>query len=125
MTQADLIALEDRRWKAVIGCDWAALEAIVDEDLVYTHAHAHVDDKQGYIAGLKASNGSLRSVERSDECVRMLGDSTGFVAGALKAVSRVDGAPKLSSVRFISIWTSTSAGWKFIGWQSTANPAKA
>lgn len=44
-TTQEIIALENKRWDAVIAGDWNALEAMVHDDLVYTHAHAQVDNQ--------------------------------------------------------------------------------
>lgn len=121
MTSHEILALEKGRWKAVLAGDWDALASMVHEQLVYTHAHAQVDTKESYIAGLRSSKGRIRSAKRSDEQVRLLGD-TAFIAGALDSDFETDGVMKQVRVRFLSIWTKTPAGWKFVGWQTTARP---
>ena len=121
MTSHEILALEKSRWKAVLAGDWDALASMVHEQLVYTHAHAQVDTKESYIAGLRSSKGRIRSAKRSDEQVRLLGD-TAFIAGALDSDFETDGVMKQVRVRFLSIWTKTTAGWKFVGWQTTARP---
>lgn len=120
-TAQDILALEDKRWTAILIADWKALEAMLHDDLVYTHAHAQVDTKSSYLNGLKTSKGRIRSASRSDEQVRVLGD-TAFIAGALGSDYEVDGTTKHIRVRFISVWTKTPSGWKFVGWQSTGRP---
>ncbi len=121
MTSDEILAQERSRWNAVLAGDWDALASMVHKDLIYTHAHAQVDTKDSYIAGLKSSKGRIRSAKRSDEQVRILGD-TAFIAGALDSDFDAEGVVKQIRVRFLSIWTKTSAGWKFIGWQTTARP---
>jgi ketosteroid isomerase-like protein len=120
-TAQDILALEERRWQAVTAADWTALEALIHDDLVYTHAHAKVDTKASYLAGLKNSPGRILTVRRSQEQVRLFGD-TAYIAGALESDFELDGMVKLARVRFISIWTKTPQGWKFCGWQTTAQP---
>lgn len=117
-TARDLLALEDRRWKAVIAADWAALGAMIHDDLVYTHAHAQVDTKSSYLAGLKASPAKIKTVKRSEEQVRIFG-GTGYIAGALASEVDDAGTRKTVRVRFFSLWTQTPSGWKFAGWQTT------
>ena len=121
MTSHEIVALENGRWNAILAGDWDALASMVHEQLVYTHAHAQVDTKESYIAGLRSSKGRIRSAKRSDEQVRLLGD-TAFIAGALDSDFETDGVVKPVRVRFLSIWTKTPAGWKFVGWQTTARP---
>lgn len=120
-TSDAILALEKQRWEAVLAGDWDTLASMVHEDLVYTHAHAQVDTRDSYIAGLQSSKGRIRSATRSDEQVRLLGD-TAFIAGALDSDFETNGVVKQFRVRFLSIWTRTPAGWKFVGWQSTARP---
>ena len=121
MTSHEIVALENGRWNAILAGDWNALDSMVHEQLVYTHAPAQVDTKESYIAGLRSSKGRIRSAKRSDEQVRLLGD-TAFIAGALDSDFETDGVVKQVRVRFLSIWTKTPAGWKFVGWQTTARP---
>ena len=118
-TTQEIIALENKRWDTVIAGDWKALEAMVHDELVYTHAHAKVDNKASYLAGLKSAQGKIRSIRRSDEQVRVFGD-TAYIAGALASEVEADGTTKVVRVRFISIWTRAAAGWQFAGWQTTA-----
>ena len=121
MTSHEILALEKGRWKAILAGDWDALATQVHKNLVYTHAHAQVDTKESYLAGLRSSSGHILSAKRSDEQVCLLGD-TAFIAGALDSDFETDGVVKQVRVRFISIWTKTPAGWKFVGWQSTPRP---
>ena len=120
-TPQDILALETQRWDAVLAGDWAALEAMVHDDLVYTHAHAKVDDKASYLHSLKSMPGKIGSVKRTDEKVRVFGD-TAYIAGALASEVNSHGAMKTIRVRFISLWTKTPEGWKFAGWQTTTLP---
>ena len=118
-TTQEIIALENKRWDAVIAGDWKALEVMVHDELVYTHASWHVDNKASYLKGLRTMQGKIRSVKRSDEQVRIFGD-TAYIAGALASEFEADGAVKLIRVRFLSIWTRTVPGWRFAGWQTTS-----
>ena len=121
ITAQEILAFEDKRWTAILIGDWKALESMIHDDLVYTHAHAQVDSKASYLEGLKTSKGRIRSASRSEEQVRVLGD-TAFIAGALGSDYEIDGATRHIRVRFLSIWTKTPSGWKFVGWQTTARP---
>ena len=121
MTSHEILALEKKRWQAVLAGDWDALASMVHENLAYTHAHAKVDSKDSYLAGLRSSTGRILSAKRSDEQVCLLGD-TAFIAGALDSDFATAGVVKQVRVRFTSIWTKTPAGWKFVGWQSTPKP---
>lgn len=120
-TPQEILALEERRWGAILAADLAALAALLHEDLVYTHAHALVDSKQSYLAGLQRGPGRIRTAVRSEEQVRVLGD-TAFVAGALDSDYETAGVSRRFRVRFTSVWTKTPAGWQFVAWQSTARP---
>lgn len=120
-TMQDILALETQRWAAILNADWKALESMIHDDLVYTHAHAQVDSKSSYLNGLKTGKGCIRSASRSEEQVRVLGD-TAFIAGALASDYELDGTTKHIRVRFLSIWTKTPSGWRFVGWQTTARP---
>ena len=45
----EIKALEDRRYRAMIAGDTAALDELCSDDLIYTHSKADHDDKASYL----------------------------------------------------------------------------
>ena len=45
----EIKALEDRRYRAMLAGDAAALDELCSDDLIYTHSKADYDDKRSYL----------------------------------------------------------------------------
>jgi ketosteroid isomerase-like protein len=119
--EQDILALEERRCAAMAANDVAALEKLFHDDLIYTHSSAVVDTRASYLDTLKNGHTRYHSVQRSDEKVRVCGD-TALVTGRAIIDVTVKGEKKHLDTRFLDVWTKTRQGWKFIAWQSTKLP---
>ena len=71
----DILELDDRRFKATIAADIAALGDLFAEDLVYTHSNGFVDSKQSYLDAIAAKKFDYEDVRRFDQHVRLHGDT--------------------------------------------------
>lgn len=120
--EQDILALEERRCAAMAANDVAVLEKLFHDDLIYTHSSAVVDTRASYLDTLKNGHTRYHSVQRSDEKVRVCGD-TALVTGRAIIDVTVKGEKKHLDTRFLDVWTKTPQGWKFIAWQSTKLPA--
>lgn len=120
--EQDILALEEKRCAAMARNDIAALEDMFHDDLIYTHSSAVVDTRASYLEALKSGHTRYHSVQRSDEKVRVCGD-TALVTGRAIIDVTVKGEKKHLDTRFLDVWTKTPQGWKFVAWQSTKLPA--
>jgi len=119
--EKEILALDDQRYKAMIGNDLATLDKLLHPDLVYTHSSAMVDTKASYLEALRSGKTRYQSAERSEQKVRLYGD-TALLTGRAQMQVEIDAQPKSIKLRFLVVWTKTPQGWKFVGWQSTGLP---
>jgi ketosteroid isomerase-like protein len=122
MTEKDVLELEDRRMQAMIKQDFAALEALLHDQLFYTHSSASIDTKASWLDAMKSGRTKYKSANISEQKVRIYGD-TALVTGRGEMQVEVGGQPKTLRLRFLNAWTKTPQGWKFVAWQSTPLPA--
>jgi len=120
--EQEILALEEKRCAALAANDVAALEKLFHDDLIYTHSSAVVDTRKSYLETLRNGHTRYHSIKRSDEKVRLCGD-TALVTGRAIIDVTVKGEKKHLDTRFLDVWTKTPQGWKFIAWQSTKLPA--
>ena len=73
--------LEDRRYRAMIAADAAALDELLADTLIYTHSNATSDTKASYLAGVRNGKWKYRSIERPVEDIQVHGDSVVGLAG--------------------------------------------
>jgi ketosteroid isomerase-like protein len=76
----EILALEDKRYAAMCGGDFAALEAMLHDELLYTHSSGLTDTKATWLASLRSGKTKHKSATCSDRKVRLAGD-TALVTG--------------------------------------------
>jgi NAD(P)-dependent dehydrogenase (short-subunit alcohol dehydrogenase family) len=111
----------NKRYAAMCGGDFAALEAMLHDELLYTHSSGPTDTKATWLASLRSGKTKYKSAACSDRKVRLAGD-TALVTGRAAIEAEINGQPRSLRLVFLNAWTKTPKGWKFIAWQSTPQP---
>jgi len=114
--------LEDRRFRAMVEADAAALEELLADSMIYTHSSATTDGKASYIAGVRSKKWQYRKIERPVEEIQVYGD-TAVVAGQVRIDILVEGQPKIMNSRYTNVWIKGAKGWQMTAWESTPIPA--
>ena len=121
ITSAEVLQIEERRRAAMSAGDAAALEALSHDDLVYVHGSAAVDTKQSWIAAIGSGRTRYKQMQYDAVEVRILGDAA-LLTGRATFEVEVNGNSRTLRMRFLNLWSRTSAGWKFAAWQATPMP---
>lgn len=116
-----LLALDSERFRAMVVPDFAALERILDDDLVWTHASAVREGKQSFVERLRSGASRYLKIDRSEESVRVFGD-TAVIEGVANIHAVVDGAERFVTNRYSNVWLRRNGNWRMVNWQSTAMP---
>jgi integrase len=66
----EILALEDKRYAAMCGGDFAALEAMLHDELLYTHSSGLTDTKATWLASLRSGKTKYKSATCSDRLDR-------------------------------------------------------
>jgi len=122
MNENEILALEDRRFAAQTGKDWKTLDALLHEQLLYTHSSGVTDTKAVWMEAMKSGRTVYKSVKQSDRKVRIYGDNA-LVTGRAAIEAEVNGQARSMRLVYLDVWTKTPQGWKFVAWQSTPQPA--
>ena len=118
-TSADeLRAVQAQRFQAMIDADIEALDAILAEDLVYTHTTGSVDSKAKLVASIGAGTVNYASIEPSDINLRVFGNVAVIVGRAAMHVI-AQGQDHILAIRFTEVYVNQDAGWQLVSWQST------
>ncbi len=72
-----IIDLDKKRMHAMAEKDFATLNAVLADDLIYTHSSARLDTKQSLIGNMQSGATVYTSVEPSDVKAQDLGDAVG------------------------------------------------
>lgn len=123
VTADEALAAEDARYAAQTGDDFAALDKLLGDDLIYVHSSAVVDNKASYIESQQSGTVKYRVMRRSDVTVRTYG-CIAIISGLGNYDVTVKGQDIAVEIRFHSIWAKRDGGLQFVSWESTRTPPK-
>ncbi len=115
---AAIIALDKKRMDAMGAKDIATLNAVIADDLIYTHSSARMDTKATLIGAMESGSTVYTSVVPSDVVAQDLGDAV--VLTGVAAISVMSGGkPNSFRVRFTDVYANRGGTWQMVTWQST------
>jgi len=117
-----VIDLDARRMQAMVAKDVKALEAMLADDLVYTHSSARLDTKKSLIDNMVKGATVYTGCTPSDVKAQDLGDSV-VLTGIAQIKVVVNGTPNAFGVRFTDVYARRGGSWQMVTWQSTRLPA--
>jgi ketosteroid isomerase-like protein len=116
-----IIDLDKQRMDAMAKKDLAALNALISDDLVYTHSNARQDTKKSLIGNMEAGSTVYTSLVPSDVKAQDLGDTV-VLTGSCRISTMSQGRPNSFGVRFTDVWANKGGQWQMVTWQSTRLP---
>ena len=121
MNKNDILALEQRRFKAMIAGDAGELETLLHRDLKYTHSSGAVDSKDSYTRGVREKLWDYQSIKTSSETVSVHRD-TALVHCRLQIDLEVKGAPRQVDSIALTVWIKDEGRWQVLAVHSTPDP---
>lgn len=117
-----LLAADDARYAAMIEGNFAALESLLADELLYCHSSGQVDTRASYLAALQTGHVKYVEFQRFDEIVRPVG-TVALLSGLHRLQVLVQGEEKVLHNRFTTTWLLRDARWVLLSWASTPVPA--
>jgi len=119
ITAEEALKAEDARYAAQTGGDFAAMERMFGDDLVYVHSSGDLDDKMGFIEAQRSRTVVYRTMRRSEAKVRVYGP-VAIITGRGKFDVTVQGEDRTVNILFHSIWVRRGGDLRFISWHAAA-----
>lgn len=116
-----IIALDQKRMVATVKQDYATLESIIADDLIYTHSTARIDTKESLIGNMKSGRTVYTGLEASDVVAQDLGSAV-VLTGVARVNVQSNGNPVSFGIRFVNVYANRGGEWKMVTWQSTKTP---
>lgn len=112
------VANAEKAWSvAVMGNDYAALEKVLGDELIYTHSNGESDSKRLFIDNLKNNVRKYHAVEYDKQTVKVIGNTAMVsVMGKLKVTTR--GTLGEVKVSFLHVYVKRGGAWQLVGHQS-------
>ena len=123
ITADEALSAEAARYAAQTGNDFAAMERLFGDELVYIHSSTTVDTKASFIESMRSGAVKYRKMTRGDVEVRTYG-CIAIITGAAKFEVNARGQELMLDLLFHSVWAKRNAGAQFVSWQATRLPAK-
>ena len=119
LSEAGVRALEEQRYRAMLGADLATLDRLLDEALTYTHSSGVVDSKASYLAGIRDKVWEYKNISRENERVVVRG-ATALVFCRLRIDLLVKGAPKKVESNALAVWVRDAGQCRLVAVHSAA-----
>ena len=116
-----VIALDAQRMTAMSQGDVGTLNALIADELVYTHSSARLDTKQSLIENMQSGKTRYTAVVPSDVKAQDYGDTV-VLTGVARISVNSGGNAMNFGVRFTDIWVNKGGNWQMVAWQSTKLP---
>lgn len=123
ITAEEALRAEDARYTAQTTNDFATMERMFAQDLVYIHSSGAVDDKGSYIESMRSGTVKYRAMRRSDIKVRTYG-CLAIITGNAEFDITAKSEEVSVQLRFHSVWVKRGQAVQFVSWQSTRVPPK-
>lgn len=116
-----IIDLDKQRMMAMAQKDIATLNALLSDDLIYTHSSARLDTKRSLIDNMTSGKTVYTAVEPSNLKAQDLGDTV-VLTGECQIKVTANGTPNAFGVRFTDVYARRDGRWQMVTWQSTKLP---
>jgi ketosteroid isomerase-like protein len=123
ITEAEALRAEEARYAAQMSNDFAAMERLYGDDLVYIHSSTAIDTKASFIESMRSGAVQYRRMTRGDVKVRAYGNVAIITGqGSFEVTAR--GQDMQLNLLFHAIWAKRNGQVQFVSWQATRLPAQ-
>lgn len=120
--KAEILALEDRRYRAVLDGDLEAFRSYCHPALVYTHSDGTRDSVASYLEKVRSGFYVYHRIDHPTDDVLVSGD-TAIVVGEMNASITANGKDKDLVNNCIAVWVRENGSWLLLAYQPTPRPA--
>jgi ketosteroid isomerase-like protein len=117
----EVMNAEKQFLSAVQKSDYAALDRLLSDNLVYTHSTGVIEDKAAYLKALKSGNQKYSSIDHLTPKVNVF-DNTGVITGKVRMRGASKGVPFDNELLMIHVWVKQQGQWKLVAHQTTRLP---
>ncbi|TLM93375.1 nuclear transport factor 2 family protein [Hymenobacter jeollabukensis] len=115
-------ALERQRFEAQVKKDYAFLEKVFADDLVYTHSNGKQNGKTDYIQSIRDGKSVYDKIDVEALNVRGYNDGKAAVVNGTITIyqpNKPDGTPNIAHLKYVVVQIKDSKkGWQVVLWQS-------
>ncbi|MGZ8470669.1 MAG: GNAT family N-acetyltransferase [Gemmatirosa sp.] len=115
MTDPEIAALEDALRTAQLAADVAALDRLIDDDLLFTGPDGRLATKAEDLAAHRDGVVRFTAHEPQELRVRRVGEHVALVALRTRLAVEVGGRPFAGTYRYTRVWERRDGRWRIVG----------
>jgi ketosteroid isomerase-like protein len=119
--ERDIMQCDDRRFKAMVRGDLAALRMALADSLTYTRSSSVHETKAEFLDSLTRGQLSYKSIIPEARSVRVHGGA-GLVTGTARMEITARGHDTRFRIRYLAVYVKAQDRWQLVAWQSTRVP---
>lgn len=108
---------ERQRFSAQVSKDYAVLEQVLANDLIYTHSNGNSDNKQSYIQSIRDGKSKYDAIDVEELNVRVYG-KTAVINGVSMVKAMNNGETINTHLRYTDVYVRNGKQWQMVAWQS-------
>lgn len=116
--EREVLRTDDARYRAMLGEDYAFLESILGDDLVYTDQDFGAASKAEYLARMRLGAVRYLDAKRRFGIVRLYG-CTAVMHGEVRIRIARGAIERTVAETFVNVWVKRHLGWQMVAWGST------
>jgi hypothetical protein len=122
VTVEEALVAEAARYAAQTANDFAAMEQLFADDLVYIHSSTAVDTKASFIESMRSGAVRYHRMTLGDVTVRCYG-GLAVISGRTAFEVTARGQAMSMDLLFHALWVKRGSSLQFASWQATRLPA--
>ena len=119
--EREVLQVQASRFQAMTDVNLEELNALLADELTYTHTTGQSETKAEFLAALQSQRIRYESIRPKNVQVRIYSD-TAFVTGISAMRVRAGERRASFSIRFIEVYHKKDGNWQLVAWQSTRLP---
>ncbi|MFD1144484.1 nuclear transport factor 2 family protein [Larkinella insperata] len=116
-----VLAVEQQRFDAQVTRNYAVLENVLGDDLVYNHSNGLQDTKESYIQALKDGKQRYEAIGVQEQKIQIHGN-TAIISGICLVRATNNGQTINSKLRYLDVYVKKGPQWQMVAWQSLKLP---
>ena len=119
--EKEILAIDDKRYKAMVEKDYVTLDKIFADTLRYTHSTGRSENKAEYMGMLTSGKVAYTAATRQSVAMTVYGDTV-VCHGTIELQVLANGETRHLSSAYLNVWVKGDNGWQMAAWASTPLP---
>jgi ketosteroid isomerase-like protein len=112
----------EKAWaQAVVAQDWAAVDKILGDKLIYAHATGGIESKKQYLDRVRSGAQKYNTIHHESTRVVVYGDSA-VTHSIMRMAGATNGTPFNDHLMMLHVWEKQGGSWRLAAHQTTKLP---